>query len=118
MGVLLLRSNNLPPLRILYLCLLTYCSSNIDVPSALSGPGAFPPTLTLCSTVNVCIRKVLEGCRRVLAFSMVSRYIRSRGKRILVYADWLALPRIASNMAIPSTAAIETENVSSQWRHI
>ena len=45
MGILLLRSNNLPPLRILYICLLTY-SSNIEVPSALSGPSAFPPTLT------------------------------------------------------------------------
>ena len=86
MGVLLLRSNNLPSLRIWYFCLLIY-SSNIEVPSALSGPSAFPPTLTLYSTINIYIRKVLEGYRRVLAFSIVSRYIRSRGRGILIYAE-------------------------------
>ena len=111
MGVLLLRSNDLPPLRILYFCLLTCCSSNIEVPSALSGPGAFPPTLASCSAVNVCIRKVLEGCRRVLAFSMVSRYIRSRGKRMLVYADWLAPLSIARDMAVTNTSAIKSKGL-------
>ena len=69
MGVLLLQSNDMPSLPILYFCLLTY-SSNIEIPSALSGPSAFPSTLTLCSTVDCVIWEVSECCRRILTLSI------------------------------------------------
>ena len=97
MGVLLLRSNDLPPLRILYFYLLT-CSSNIEVPGALSGPGAFPPTLTLYSAVNCTIWEVSECCRRTLTLSinwtrrLLSRY------RIDIYTHLRLRSSIARNI--------------------
>ena len=70
MDVLLLRSNDPPSLRILYFCLLTY-NSNIEVPSALSGPGAFPPSPIGYSTVNSILCNICKSGRRILTLSTV-----------------------------------------------
>ena len=63
MGILLLRSNNLPPLRMLYFCQLTY-SSNIEVPSDLSG---LPPSPISNSTVDYILCNICKGGRRTPA---------------------------------------------------
>ena len=116
MGVLLLRSNDLPPLRILYFCLLT-CSSNIEVSSALSGPSAFPPTLTLYPAVDCVIWEVSECCRRILTLSIDwTRRLLSRC-RIDIYEHRRLRSSIARNICFIVCTTGTGKDVSRSWGH-
>ena len=116
MGVLLLRSNNLPSLRIMNLCLLTY-GSNVEVPSALSGPGAFPPTLTLYSAVDSVIWEVSEWCRRILPLSIYwTRRLLSR-YRIDIYTYLRLRSSIARSIYLVIYTTGTGEDVSRSWGH-
>ena len=114
MGVLLLQSNDLPSLRILSFCMLT-CSSNIDIPSALSGPGAFSPTLTLCPAVDCVIWEVSECCRRILTLSIDWTRRLLSGCRIDIYAHLRLRSSIARNIYFIMCTTGTGKDVSRLW---
>ena len=114
MGVLLLRSNDLPSLRVLYFCLLTY-SSNIEVSSALSGPSVFLSTLTSCSAVDYVIWEVSKCCRRILTLSIDWTRRLLGGWRIDIYAYLRLRSSIACNICFIVCTTGTGEDVSRSW---
>ena len=109
MGVLLLRSNDLPSLGILYFCLLT-CSSNIEVPSALNGPGAFLPSLISCPSVNYVLYNVYKGRRRILPLSTVWTRGRGRSAIVNIYRKSRRLAPLTRNSTLIINTITKTED--------
>ena len=114
MGVLLLRPNDLPPLRVLYFCLLTY-SSNVKLPSSYSVPRTFFPSLIRCPSVNCVLCNVYKGRRRILPLSTVWTRGRGRSAIVNIYRKSRCLAPLTRNGTLVMKAIMKTEDILRPW---